>query len=184
MQNLTMRILTFLLYFVSSPLAASTIFQEIDYSFKEGTLAGTTVEVRYNYPTLPSGQSLFAYSPDAPATATYLDAFDEAPADLIFSGGADLLAPELFISFAFDPLANSTGLMNFWVWNVGQIGIYFDGDPDFQNYSCRSSALECVFRTSVSAATVPLPASAPLLGSALLLGWGLRKRMSRGAVRG
>jgi hypothetical protein len=179
---LTMRSLLFVLCLIGSPLAAGTIFQEIDYNFKEGALAGTTVEVRYNYPTLPSGQSLFSYSPDAPATATYLDAFDSSSADLIFSGGADLLDPELYISFAFDPAANSTGLMNFEVWNIGFIGIYFDGDPDIQTYACRSSALECVFSTSVNATTIPLPASAPLLGSALLTGWGVRKRRKLNAA--
>jgi hypothetical protein len=174
-----MRFLIIILLFLSRPLIAGTVQHEHDYIFTAGPLTGTMVEVRYSYPTLPLGQPLISYSPDAPATASYLDAFSTSNAQTIFSGGAtDISHPELYIDFAFDPATNSTGLMHFAIWNIGLLGIYFETDPDFQTYRC-GEAVECLYRTAI----IPIPPTAPLLGASLLLMAGIRHRFVKTSSR-
>lgn len=139
---------------------AATIVQEIDYFFQTGPLAGTMAEVRYSYPDLPSGQPIYSYDPVVQGTATYLDAKSNvlSRAQLIFSGNMDIMSPEPYLTFGFDPNANSTGLMNFEVWNTGVFGMYFQGAPEIMSFSCRNGVI-CTSRAYV----VPLPAAGLML---------------------
>ena len=161
-----LRLLLILLAF-AAPAKAGTVVQAIDYNFLSGPLAGTTLEVRYSYPTLPYGQIIEAYSPQPKAHATYLDAHSDVYTHslLVFSGSSNILQPEPYFSFVFDPATNATGLKNFEIWNVAGIGIFFEGDPDIRVHTC-GQTVACDFQTTV----IPLPATAPLLLGSLGLG--------------
>ena len=162
----------------ASSATAGTVLQNIRYSFLEGPLSGTVVEVDYSYPTLPPGEPIYAYQPAVEGTATYLDAVSdrlEGPL-LVFSDSLDILKPEPYLYFSFDPAANSTGLTTFNVYNTSSIGIFFEDDPDIIDYVC-GGEVDCVFSGKI--APIPLPSSLPLLLGALgVLAIGARRYRS------
>lgn len=160
----------------ASTAAADTVLQTIKYSFLEGPLFGTMAEVEYSYPTLPPGQPIETYQPTPAAGATYLDAVSDSLTYslLVFSGSLNILQPEPYLSFLFDPATNSTGLLNLEVWNTPYVGLYFEGAPDIQVYRCGED-VNCVFSAEI--APVPLPAGLPLLlGGLGLLTLSVRRR--------
>lgn len=170
--------LTLLAALALSPLQAqaTTILQFIDARLNTGPYTGERVFVQYSYPALPAGQDIWTYSPDPWGYARFLDAYDSnlTHAQLVFSGDGDILRPEPYLTFTFDPARNAAGLQLLEIWNVSVFGLYFAGAPDIQAFRCGRDA-ECRFSTAI----VPLPPAGVALGLGLAGLWALRRRMGR-----
>ena len=155
-----------MLFFMSFSAAhAATVVQKITYDIFAGTFTGQSLVFEFSYPTLPPGGFIFTYNPDFSASVSIADAFSASPASsqIIFSGSGDILQPEFYASFVFDPAANSLNLRNAELF-VSPAGLFVDGAPDLEIIRCRQNAT-CSKTTTV----VPVPPGILLLLTGLLL---------------
>lgn len=173
-----MRIVTLLCLLVLLPLpaGATTITKTFSYVFSDGIYSGETLRLQYSYPALPEGQSIFSYSPDVDAVATIAGGTSVASdVDAIFSDSGDILQPEFFSTFTFEPGDNALGVVQAFQFSAPFALQRVDGE-DLDRFTCNNPGVRCFEAT----AAVPLPSSGALLLTASILAGGLGLRRKRG----
>ena len=147
----------------ATPALAGTVIITDTFTFGGGAFAGDPVVIEYRYPTLPPGQAIETYIPAFSAMLTFLDLSSTTPTSpqIIFSGSSDILNPEFYTDWAFDPTLNAENISDIVVDPAGLFLVIGGNLTDTRDFTGSTFA-----RT---AEVVPLPATGGLLVGAFAL---------------